>query len=597
MIKLSNCRALVFNLTLGVNFFCFLSVQSQNCYVQLSNMSGFDTSPYLEELEAAACALKESLPLEYQNDFKVFDFEFYRINEFLEEGFESSWQQIIEDVQNQSPYYLLFGKISTRNSIYSGIKVDYKMPEDVNVCLSLEYFVENKLSQILNQELSPFYYASREIKGMEAFLSLECEICNNEIDDDADGYIDCYDLDCILINGAQKNKPGKSRNSEVCYSLTESCINSIVTFIENSENDQWMKENLDVFDWGLSFMAEYGCTKETGSFVIDAFNLKKADEGVNLDRIEELYLVLKDNPNALLENCPDFDLQTYSDLLNLQVPNSIVEQLNSYGLCGDLDPTTAINTQYPCFSLQTIEEGSSALVNMDYYAVEITQIPDFNGDGSSDTKEQLYQKFRENFTELVSGMTTVTTTNCPSPLDVINASWTFLPYQENIDLPLWELRSIGARFFIDANAQEFLAKLIADDGAIITIQENEMNFIVSTIYTPRSLTQPFSGKRMWGVRTNSYGNCEIYTRAIDRAKPIPIINLFGKVPGFVECDDLDYFDIADRTWINLQSEISQFISANGGAVTIKEPSVVHLDFKQVYEKLKSNTPVNFISCQ
>ena len=343
-------------------------------------------------------------------------------------------------------------------------------------------------------------------------------------------------------------------------------------------------------------MAEHGCTKETGSFVIDAFNLKKADEEVKLDRIEELYLLLKDNPNALLENCPDYDLQTYSDLLNLQVPNSIIEQLNSYGLCGVLDPTTTINTQYPCFSLQTIEEGSSALVNIDYYAVEITQIPDFNGDGSSDTKEQLYQKFREKFTEFASGMTTITSTNCFSPIPGnIYASWTFTPYDGNIDLPLWESRTIGARFFIDANANNLNA-LVADNGAIITIQENEFNFIVNTIYTPRSLTQPFSGKRMWGIRTNQNGNCEIFTRGVDTAKPLALIALFGLEFLNPECDDKDYFVIADRTWRNLQAKISQFIEDKGGETTIKEPKVVHMSFKQFYEKLKSDTPVNFLSC-
>ena len=379
--------------------------------------------------------------------------------------------------------------------------------------------------------------------------------------------------------------------------MSETCISSIDLFIQNTESDQWLQENLEVLDWGLSFMSEYGCTEEIGSFVLEAFKLKEADETIVLDRVEELFLTLKANPNALIESCPDFDLQTYSDLLNLQVPGSIINQLDSYGLCGTIDPTTTVNTLYPCFGLQPIEDGSSALVNIDYYAVEITQIPDFNSDGIPDTKEQLYQKFRDNFTNLASGMTTISSTNCPSPLDVVHASWVFTPYQESVDLPLWESRSIGARFFIDANTQEVLAKLITDDGAIITIQENELSFVISTIYTPRSSSQPFSGKRMWGIRTNNNGNCEIFTRAIDRAKPIPIINLFGEVPGFTECDDLDYFVIADRTWTNLQSNISQFISDNGGIGTIKNPQYVHLDFKRVYEKLKSDTPVNFISCQ
>ena len=574
------------------------SIFGQNCYIQLSDMSGFDTSPYQDELETAARELRSSLPEQYRDQFKVYDFGFYSITEFTSGGFEEVWDKIKLDVQQQSPYYLLFGKITTSiEGIYSQIWVDFKLPDISDGCFVRDAFIYENLTQILNTDLSPYTYANREIQAMQTVSMLGCEICDNGIDDDGDGYIDCYDLDCISTNESLKNRIVKSRRSEICYLLSETCVSSIDLFIKNTENDQWLKENLEVLDWGLSFMSEYGCPEEIGNFVLEAFNLKKTDEEIVLERVEELYLELKANPNSLIDSCPDFDLQTYSDLLNLEIPSSIINQLDSYGLCGTVDPTTTINTLSPCFGIQPIEDGSSALVNIDYYAVEINQIPDFDNDGIPDTKEQLYQEFRDSFVKLASGMTTISSTNCPSPLDVVTASWQFSPYQQHIDLPLWESRSIGARFFIDANAQEVLAKLIADDGAIITIQENELNFVISTIYTPRSSSQPFSGKRMWGIRTNNNGNCEIFTRAIDRAKPIPIINLFGEVPGFTDCDDLDYFDIADRTWTNLQSNVNQFISNNGGMSTIKNPQFVHLDFKKVYDKLKSDEPVSFISCQ
>jgi hypothetical protein len=118
---------------------------------------------------------------------------------------------------------------------------------------------------------------------------------------------------------------------------------------------------------------------------------------------------------------------------------------------------------------------------------------------------------------------------------------------------------------------------------------------VATILTPRSSTQPFSGKRMWGIRTNENGNCEIFTRGIDRAKPVAMVDLIGEI--FDGCDDLDYFEIADRTWKIFQTKVFDFIIRNNGVGVIKESRADHIDYKKVYQKLKSNVPVSFVSCQ
>jgi hypothetical protein len=187
---------------------------------------------------------------------------------------------------------------------------------------------------------------------------------------------------------------------------------------------------------------------------------------------------------------------------------------------------------------------------MDYYAVEITQIPDFDSSGGPDTKEELYEVFREHFTNVASGMTTITEPNCPSPISTIDASWAFEPYEWGVDPSRW-----GSK----------------------------------------TSTQPFSGKRMWGIRTNENGNCEIFTRGIDRAKPVAMVDLIGEI--FDGCDDLDYFEIADRTWKNFQTKVFDFIIRNNGVGVIKESRADHIDYKKVYQKLKSNVPVSFVSCQ
>ena len=71
--------------------------------------------------------------------------------------------------------------------------------------------------------------------------------------------------------------------------------------------------------------------------------------------------------------------------------------------------------------------------------------------------------------------------------------------------------------------------------------------------------------------------------------------MLGEV--ITECDDLDYFTIADETWKNFQTKAVDFIHQEGGVVEKKVPKVVHLDFEIIYDKLKSDTPVDFITCQ
>jgi hypothetical protein len=101
---------------------------------------------------------------------------------------------------------------------------------------------------------------------------------------------------------------------------------------------------------------------------------------------------------------------------------------------------------------------------------------------------------------------------------------------------------------------------------------------------------------MWGLRLNENNKYEIFTRAVDTALPLPLIPILGAELFYPYCDDKDYFDIANRTWTTMQDNVQIFIDNNGGASSIKEPNVVHMSFKVFYDKLKSETPVNFVSC-
>ena len=100
------------------------------CYVRLNDASGYTpTNTQLNDLEAAACRLIDSLPVEFRDSFKVFDFGFYLHNETFSGGYPEAFQMAIQQAQASSKYYLLFGKQTDGNGMYTKFWVDLKLPE------------------------------------------------------------------------------------------------------------------------------------------------------------------------------------------------------------------------------------------------------------------------------------------------------------------------------------------------------------------------------------------------------------------------------------------------------------------------------------
>ena len=117
-------------LLLGLIFVCLNPVYGQNCYVRLSDVSGITpTQAQLDSLESTACRLRDSLPSEFQSAFKVYDFGFYLHNETMVGGYPEAFQKAIDLAQAGSPYYLLFGKQTDKNGVYTRFWVDLKLPD------------------------------------------------------------------------------------------------------------------------------------------------------------------------------------------------------------------------------------------------------------------------------------------------------------------------------------------------------------------------------------------------------------------------------------------------------------------------------------
>ncbi len=105
-------------LLLPILFFQTLQAIAQSCYTRLTDASGVNTDTYQPILESAACSLRAVFPTEFQQSFKVYDVGFY-LHHTVTTGYPQIFEIIKNDVAAQSPYYLLFGKQTDRNGIYT----------------------------------------------------------------------------------------------------------------------------------------------------------------------------------------------------------------------------------------------------------------------------------------------------------------------------------------------------------------------------------------------------------------------------------------------------------------------------------------------
>ena len=163
-------------------FFLIDGVFAQSCYVRLDDdASGYTpTAGQIAELEMAACELIDSLPEEFQGLFKVYDFGFYLHQEVTQGWYPEPFTQKILEVEQLSPYYLLFGKQTDKSGVYTKLWVALKMPDSLQFsCMTaLQREVYFKRVQTTTEERyleldnSHTEYHRAEIAGIKELLSI-----------------------------------------------------------------------------------------------------------------------------------------------------------------------------------------------------------------------------------------------------------------------------------------------------------------------------------------------------------------------------------------------------------------------------------------
>ena len=109
-------------------FFVMTTTNAQNYYIRLSDASGINTDPYQVELEAAAKDLVLAMPKEVQDSFKVFDLGSYLLQEKTDSTYLGFFNLAKKKAATLSKYYLLIGKKSTTEGVFTDFEVDLELP-------------------------------------------------------------------------------------------------------------------------------------------------------------------------------------------------------------------------------------------------------------------------------------------------------------------------------------------------------------------------------------------------------------------------------------------------------------------------------------
>jgi hypothetical protein len=161
---------------------------AQSCYERLFDASGLDTAPYQQALEDSACALRAVFPAEFQGLFKVYDVGFY-LHNTVTSGYPQVFETAKDTVASKSPYYLLFGKQTDQNGIYTRFWVDLKLPTTGKfgcidlVSPTLRADIKRKIEYVTsetykNDGKAYYLYAHAEMEAMAALKKIVKDYVN-----------------------------------------------------------------------------------------------------------------------------------------------------------------------------------------------------------------------------------------------------------------------------------------------------------------------------------------------------------------------------------------------------------------------------------
>jgi|GEM_PF-6782558 len=361
--------------------------------------------------------------------------------------------------------------------------------------------------------------------------------------------------------GNIKNPP---KNTTPVNSFTRFDSFYISLMLEKPELWTWLKDtkNSEIKEQIVSYINNL---VPISSVISVEEQLKQRYEFV--ENLIQLLIEIQDNECFLVE-IPSNQLQNWQQLVQHKVPQSVVNKikfLDKNGVFGD-------------FKIQYIEKAKGKIINLDYFSVNITSLPNNPSTGIQFSPEEFLKYIRLNINNFID-----TSYSEFSP-STITAQSGFISEESiwNSNYPL------GAIIHIDIPQP-------AGDGSVVCSLHDENYWIFTTIEVPwRPFLQeydgihPVSGHRQFGIIQNSNGSYTVYTRGADR--------MTDGIESFFAENFIAYpFEAPDNLWNSFREGVYNFVNNNGGnasSLNLTPPEIWRPNWDKVKDILQGIKPIS-----
>ncbi len=287
-----------------------------------------------------------------------------------------------------------------------------------------------------------------------------------------------------------------------------------------------------------------------------------------ISRAMDLQGLLLQNPEFLLE-IPCTQLPKWQTLTQHRPSQAVMDKLqaikNNYSL-GDV-------------ALQSIKNASGEIVNLDYFPVTITTLPNNPATGQRFTAPEFLNYIRTHMNDFVN---TSITGFSPSTITGFDEAQVW-----NSSNPL------GGVIHLNIGGG-------AGDGSVICSMNNPNNWIFSTIELPYNPfvqgydgQHPVSGNREFGFSQKANGSYTFYTRGVDR--------ITDALDALVANNILtDPFQNPDALWNSFKNGVYNFTQSHSGVAvtpTQSENQIYRPDWNKVKEVLLGLQPISNLGCR
>ena len=273
------------------------------------------------------------------------------------------------------------------------------------------------------------------------------------------------------------------------------------------------------------------------------------------DRFEELYDLVENNPDALIEDCTS-TYDEWSDLASFVPSGQALSRItNSNGT----------------WDIQFLDDASGTRINLDRFGVRVKELPFKNGsNGLRMSPKEMFDYFRKNISDFAPK---------------------FKPYSNPYDTNLWASDNpLGAVMEIEMFSPGGFDLV---DGDVLTSQYDDCCWIFTTLTGSPvfygSGFHPVSGNRQFGFNYQN-GVFEIYTKGADRATKW----FHGLQEG-----ELAYGKGKGKEFWNLmQKNLQEYILQKGGQMDVnpKTEEVHNPKWDAVRSLLLQTTPITHVPC-